>query len=238
VTAVGLVLAALAMAAGTCIQGAIGFGTNLVAAPILALIDPDFVPVPVIISSALFNVLVARRDRGHDPWNTVRWPIVGLVPASVIGAAAVATIDKRGLSILIGELVLIGVGLSISGLHPRHSKPNLVVAGAASGFMGTTTGIGGPPMALLFQRHRGPDLRASLARFFGIGSLVSIIPLLLLGQVEWADLGRAAVLIPGGLVGFFLSTHVARRLDHGYIRHAVLAISATSAFVILIRALT
>ena len=236
-TAVGLILAALAMAAGTCIQGAIGFGTNLVAAPILALIDPDFVPVPVIISSALFNVLVARRDPGHDPWRTIRWPIVGLVPASVIGAAAVATIDKQGLSILFGVLVLIGVGLSVSGLHPRHSKPNLVVAGAASGFMGTTTGIGGPPMALMFQRHRGPDLRASLARFFGVGSLVSIIPLLILGQVQLADLGRAAVLIPGGLVGFFLSKHVARRLDHGYIRHAVLAISASSAVVILIRAL-
>ncbi len=61
-SALGLVLAALAMAAGTCIQGAIGFGTNLVAAPILALIDPNLVPVPVIIASALFNVLVAERD--------------------------------------------------------------------------------------------------------------------------------------------------------------------------------
>ena len=236
-SALGLALAALAMAAGTCIQGALGFGTNLVAAPILALIDPALVPVPVIIASALFNFLVAERDRGHHPWQVIRWPIVGLVPASVVGAFAVATIDKRGLSILFGLLVLIGVGLSISGLHPRHSTPNLVVAGAASGFMGTTTGIGGPPMALMFQKHRGPDLRASLARFFGIGSVVSIIPLLILGQVHLADLGRAAVLIPGGLVGFVLSKHVAQRLDHGYIRHAVLAISGTSALIVLIRAL-
>jgi uncharacterized membrane protein YfcA len=237
VTAVGLILAAIAMAAGTCIQGAIGFGTNLVAAPVLALIDPDLVPVPVIIASALFNVLVAERDRGHHPWRTVRWPIVGLVPASVVGAAAVASIDKDQLSVLFGILVLIGVGLSVSGLHPRHTTPNLVAAGAASGFMGTTTGIGGPPMALLFQKHRGPDLRASLARFFGIGSLVSLIPLMLFGQVHLADLGRAAVLVPGGLVGFVLSKHVARRLDHGYIRHAVLAVSATSAVIVLVRAL-
>jgi uncharacterized membrane protein YfcA len=182
-------------------------------------------------------VLVAERDRGHHPWRTVRWPIVGLVPASVVGAAAVASIDKDQLSVLFGILVLIGVGLSVSGLHPRHTTPNLVAAGAASGFMGTTTGIGGPPMALLFQKHRGPDLRASLARFFGIGSLVSLIPLMLFGQVHLADLGRAAVLVPGGLVGFVLSKHVARRLDHGYIRHAVLAVSATSAVIVLVRAL-
>jgi uncharacterized membrane protein YfcA len=238
VSAAGLILAAVAMAAGTCIQGAIGFGTNLVAAPILALIDPDMVPVPVIISSALFNVLVAERDRGHHPWRTVRWPIVGLVPASVVGAAAVANVDRDELSVLFGVLVLIGVGLSVSGLHPRHTRSNLFVAGAASGFMGTTTGIGGPPIALMFQKHQGPDLRASLARFFGMGSLASLVPLLLLGQVHLADLGRAAVLIPGGLVGFVLSKHVARRLDHGYIRHAVLTVSAVSAVIVLVRAAT
>jgi len=223
------------MAAGTLIQGAIGFGTNLVAAPILALINPDLVPVPVILSSLVFNVLVARRDRGELPWTAIRWPLLGLVPASIVGAAAVAVTDKRQLGLLFAVLVLIGVALSVSGLHPRPSRPALAVAGAASGFMGTTTGIGGPPMALMFQRQRGPQIRASLARFFGVGSVVSIVPLLLFGQVHWADLGRAAVLIPGGLVGFVLSKHLARRLDHGYVRHAVLAVSAISAVIVLVR---
>ena len=234
----GLLLAAMAMAAGTIVQGAIGFGTNLVAAPILAIINPDFVPVPVIFASFVFNVLVARRDRGELPWKAVRWPLVGLVPASVIGAAAVAVIDKRGLGILFAVLVLVGVGLSVSGLHPRQTRPALTIAGAASGFMGTTTGIGGPPMALMFQKHRGPQIRASLARFFGVGSVMSIVPLLAFGQVHVADLGRALVLIPGGLVGFALSKHLARRLDHGYVRHAVLGVSALSAVIVLVRSVT
>jgi uncharacterized membrane protein YfcA len=237
VSAWGLILSAMAMAAGTLIQGAIGFGTNLVAAPILALIDPDLVPVPVILASSVFNLLVAIRDRGDQPWQIIRWPIVGLVPASIAGAAAVALIDKRGLGILFAVLVLVGVGLSVSGLHPRPTRPALTVAGMASGFMGTTTGIGGPPMALMFQRHRGPQIRASLARFFGVGSVVSIIPLMLFGQVHWADVGRAAVLIPGGLVGFVASKHLARRLDHGYVRHAVLTVSALSAVIVLARSL-
>jgi uncharacterized protein len=237
VNAWGLVIAAVAMAAGTLVQGAIGFGTNLVAAPILALIDPDLVPVPVILASFVFNVLVARRDRGELPWTAIRWPLVGLVPASVVGAAAVAAIPQRGLGVLFAVLVLIGVGLSVSGLHPRPTPRALTVAGAASGFMGTTTGIGGPPMALMFQRHRGEQIRASLARFFGVGSVVSIIPLIAFGQVQWADVGRAAVLIPGGMVGFLASKHLARRLDHGYVRHAVLAVSATSAVIVLVRSL-
>ena len=233
----GLAVAALAMMAGTLIQGSIGFGTNLVAAPILAIINPDLVPVPVILASFVFNVLVARRDLGEGPWQAMRLPLVGSVPASVAGAAAVALISQRGLGILFGVLVLVGVALSVSGRHPRQTPRSLVAAGAASGFMGTTTGIGGPPMALLFQRERGPQLRAALARFFGVGSVVSFAMLLAFGQVSWADFGRAAVLIPGGLVGFWLSKHLAHRLDHGYVRHAVLAVSATSACVVLVRAL-
>jgi uncharacterized membrane protein YfcA len=55
--------------------------------------------------------------------------------------------------------------------------------------------------------------------------------------VHWADVGRAAVLIPGGLVGFVASKHLARRLDHGYVRHAVLTVSALSAVIVLARSL-
>jgi len=237
VTPLQLAVAALAMMAGTLIQGSIGFGTNLVAAPILAIINPDLVPVPVILASLVFNVLVARRDRGEGPWQLMRIPLLGSVPASVAGAAAVALVSQRGLGILFGVLVLVGVALSVSGRHPPQTRGHLLVAGAASGFMGTTTGIGGPPMALMFQRERGPQLRASLARFFGVGSVVSFVLLLAFGQVAWADLGRAAVLIPGGLVGFWLSKYLAHRLDHGYVRHAVLAISAMSACIVLVRAL-
>jgi len=88
VTPLQLAVAALAMMAGTLIQGSIGFGTNLVAAPILAIINPDLVPVPVILASLVFNVLVARRDRGEGPWQLMRFPLLGSVPASVAGAAA------------------------------------------------------------------------------------------------------------------------------------------------------
>ncbi len=233
----GLVIAALAMMAGTLVQGSIGFGTNLVAAPILAIINPDLVPVPVILASFVFNVLVSRRDQGERPWQIMRLPIIGSVPASVAGAAAVALVSQRGLGILFGVLVLVGVALSASGRHPRHTPRALLAAGAASGFMATTTGIGGPPMALMFQRERGPQLRAALARFFGVGSVVSFVTLLAFGQVAWADFARAAVLIPGGLFGFWLSKHLAHRLDHGYVRHVVLAVSATSAVIVLVRAL-
>ncbi len=230
--------ATLAIFTGAVAQGSIGFGLNLLAAPILVLIDPHFVPVPVIMLSLGLNPLLCIRNRGEHPWRGMRWPMVGAVPAMLAGAAAVAVVDERLLGIGFGVLVLVAVALSVSGRHPPHTDVNLVVGGAASGFMGTTTGVGGPPMALLFQQTQGTQLRASLLRFFLFTSFVSLLLLGAFGQVHRRDLGLFAVLVPGALAGYLAAPHLTRILDRGYVRHAVLVVSAVSAAVVLVRGLT
>jgi len=237
VSPAGWILAFLALAAGGVIQGTIGFGINLVAAPILAVIDPHLVPAPVIIASLVLNLLVGRRDRGDRPWHTMRWPIAGQIPASIAGAATVAVVSERGLAVLFGTLVLVGVGLSATGRHPRPTPRVGFAAGAASGFMGTTTGIGGPPMALVFQQERGPQMRAAFSRFFGVGSVAALLALLAFGQLELSDFGLAAGLLPGVLFGFWLSRHTVHRVDHSFLRPVVLAVSGASAVVVMVRAL-
>jgi uncharacterized protein len=237
VSLTGWVVAFLVLAAGAVIQGTVGFGINLVAAPILVLIDPHLVPVPIILVSIVLNLFVGRRDRGERPWHTMRWPIVGQIPASLAGAATVAVASPDGLAVLFGVLVLMGVGLSLIGRHPRPTPAVGFVAGAASGFMGTTTGIGGPPMALVYQRERGTQIRAAFSRFFGIGSITALLALLLFRQVHPDDFALAAGLLPGALAGFWLSRHTVHRVDHGFLRPLVLAVSASSAVVVLVRAL-
>ncbi len=229
--------ATLAIFAGALVQGSIGFGLNLLAAPILLLIDPHYVPVPVIMVSLVLNVLLCARNRGDRPWQTMRWPMVGALPAMVLGAAAVAVIDQRFLEVGFALVVLAAVAVSLSGRHPRHTDANLALAGAASGFMGTTTGVGGPPMALLFQHTEGTQLRASLLRFFLFTSFVALGLLGAFGQVHRHDLALAATLAPGTAAGFLVAPHLSRVLDKGYIRHAVLVVSAASATVVLVRGL-
>ena len=236
-TPLALGTATLAIFAGALVQGSIGFGLNLLAAPVLILIDPHYVPVPVIIVSLVLNVLLCARNRGHRPWHQMRWPMVGAVPAMVLGAAAVAVVDERFLEIGFGLVVLAGVAAGASGRHPPHTDRNLIVVGAASGFMGTTTGVGGPPMALLFQHTEGTQLRASLLRFFLFTSFVSLGLLTAFGEVHRHDLALAASLAPGTAAGFLIAPHLSRVLDRGYVRHAVLAVSAVSAAVVLVRGL-
>jgi uncharacterized protein len=238
----GLSVAELALivavtAAGACVQGGIGFGLGLVAAPVLALVDQRFVPGPLIAAGVLLTVGVLHRERQDLRLGVVRWAMVGRVAGSAAGAAAVAVIAADALGILFGALILLAVALSVAGRSVAPTWGTLLGAGVLSGFMGTTVSVGGPPLALVYQRQRGAELRATMAAFMVFGAIVSLAMLVLFGQFGLEELRLALLLVPGVLAGFGLSRWVARHLDRGWIRPAVLGFSAASAVVLLLDSL-
>jgi uncharacterized membrane protein YfcA len=68
-----------------------------------------------------------------------------------------------------------------------------------------------------------------------VGVLLSIVGLYLIGRFGTPEVIRAAVLVPGILVGGYMSRYTARVLDRGYIRIAVLVVSAGSAAIVVLR---
>jgi uncharacterized membrane protein YfcA len=110
-------------------------------------------------------------------------------------------------------------------------------AGIASGFMGTITAIGGPPLALVYQSARGPALRATLAGAFLLGSVLSLITLAVIGRFRAHELALSAVLMPGIVLGVLVSRPLVHWLDRGATRPLVLALSTASALAVLARAL-
>jgi uncharacterized membrane protein YfcA len=167
----------------------------------------------------------------------MRWAITGSVPGAIAGAAVLRAIAGRNLAIFFGGLILLAVGLSLSGLHPRRSDRSLAVAGALSGFMGTAVAIGGPPIALLFQKAEGPEIRAALSRFFFVGGTVSLVMLIAFGRFGWADLLQGLLLVPGTVAGYLLSSRLLAHVNRERVRYAVLVLSAASAIVAILRAL-
>ncbi len=230
-------LAFLVVLVGSAIQGAVGFGSNLFAAPLLVLIEPNLVPGPAIVTSFVLNLLVIRRERAPHAWREVRWPIGGQVPGAAAGAAVLALVAKADITVFFAVVILVAVGLSVSGLHPRRNRGTLTVAGFLAGFMGTAVGIGGPPMALMYQKVTGPEIRAALSRFFAVGGVISVVMLVAFGQFHWDDLWNGILLMPGTVVGYLVSGRLLAHVDRGRIRHAVLGLSAASAVVALARAL-
>lgn len=231
------VLAFLVMAAGCALQGAVGFGANLVAAPLLLLIDPVFVPGPTIVATGVLNLLVIRREGSSRVDPTINLAMLGLVAGTLGAGVVLAVIDERTLSLLFAGLVLLGVGLSAAGRQLAKTRPTLAGVGVLSGFMGTISGIGGPPIALVYQRADGPTLRGTLARFFTVGNVVAIPTLIVAGQLWTDELLPIAAVVPGALAGYAVSGWLAGHLDKRTARPMILALSAASAVAVLVRTL-
>jgi uncharacterized membrane protein YfcA len=225
------------VAVGSLLQGAVGFGLSLIAAPLVMLIDPTLVPGPLLLAALVLPVLTAQRDRSWIDLRGVRWALVGRVPGSVLGAAMLTGLSPRAMTLAVGLVVLAGVAMTASGMRLRPSGPTLLVAGVLSGFMGTTAAIGGPPLALVYQHAEGPRLRGTLAGYFVVAAAISIAVLALAGRFGRHDVLAGLALLPGVVLGYLASHRVARWVDRGFTRHAVLLVSALAALALVVRAL-
>ena len=103
--------------------------------------------------------------------------------------------------------------------------------------MGTVSGIGGPPIALVYQQSDGPTLRGTLARYFTVGNVVAIPTLIVAGHLGRDELVPIAVLVPGALAGYAASGWLAGHLDKRTARPIILVLSAAAAVAVLIRTL-
>jgi uncharacterized membrane protein YfcA len=218
-----------------CVQGCIGFGMALIAAPILVLIDPALVPGPLMASGLVLVILVAARDRAHADFQTVRWAMGGNVAGAAIAAWVLTLLDPTGFSVLFGLLVLVGVAISAWGVHIRVSRRSTLGAGLLGGFMATTSSIGGPPMALLYQHSGASRFRGTLAAYFIVSSCIGLAALGAIGRFGRAELELSLLLIPGQVLGFLLSSQLTRVLREASVRPFVLVLSTVAALAVLAR---
>lgn len=232
-----LVIAIVAVVAGACLQGSLGFGLGLVAAPVLVILDSRLVPGVILGIGVPLTYLMAWRERQSLDVRGVSWAIAGRMVGTVFGTLAVVALTEQALALFFAFSLMTAVALSVAGLSVTPTPRTMLAAGVGSGFMGTATSVGGPPMALLLQREEGASLRASLAAFMAFGATFSLVALVSAGQFSRIDAVTTVVLAVPALAGFALSRWTNRVLDQGYTRTVVLIFATASAVSILIKTL-
>lgn len=233
-----LVLANLVMAIACALQAMVGFGSALIAAPLLALIDPQLVPAPLLVAGFVLALAMVLRERSAVDGRGLFYAVLGRVPGSLLGAKLLASASSALATSLFGALILLGVAITLLGTRLPRLRPGpraSLLAGVLSGVMGTVTSAGGPPLALLYQHESGPTLRGTLASYFAIGSAVSLAALAWVGELGSAECLRGLSILPGLLIGFFSTRGLHTALDQGHTRKAVLAVSALSATLVLLK---
>jgi len=229
------VLACVIVALGATVHGAVGFGMGLVAAPLLLLINPLYVPGPLLVCSLVLTIMMTLREKQSIDFYGLGWGYTGRILGTIIAVTILSYLPRTYVSVLSATLVLVAVILSIMKMHTKLSIGSLITAGIASGIMSTLSSVGGPPLALLYQYEKGAKLRATLSGFFILGTVTSIGGLVIVGQFTYAHLRAAATLIPGVVLGFFLSSYAIRVLNFKSTRAAVLLISTISSLAVIAR---
>jgi uncharacterized membrane protein YfcA len=210
---------------------------NLVAVPVVALVKPEALPATLVLMGLPLGLAMALREHHAIDRTGLGWTIVGRLPGTAAGVRIVTVLSSDSLSVLVGVFVILAVVMSVVSPPIPVTRETTLVAGVASGLMGTAAAIGGPPLALVYQRHQGPTLRATLAGAFTIGTIISAAALTIGGEITGRDVVFTASLLPGLALGLLASRRVAGSVDARWLRPAVLTFAALAGAVAVARGL-
>ncbi len=224
-----LIIGGVAVFLGAVVQGSVGFGLGLVGVPVLTMLDPAVMPGAMQVVNMTLPLFTLAVEWRRVDWRGLGFALLGRLPGSVVGAVIVVYVSIHALSVFVAVMVLAAVGLTARAVSLPRNGVTITSAGFVSGITGTATGIGGPPVALVYQTAKGPQIRATLAMFFFLGAAQSIVILALVDHLPARALTTGAALLVPMILGFLVSGPLRRHLDQGKVRVAILAVAAASA---------
>lgn len=228
------VFIAVATGIAAFVQGAIGIGFALIVAPVMGFLRPDLLPVALLILMLPLNFYVGLREREAIDWKGVGWISLGRLPGTFIGLWILVIMTADSLNQLIGASTVIAV-LAALFAPVFQPKPGACASvGIITGVTETATGVGGPPLALLYQHRPGPELRSTIACCFLVGEIISLIILAAAGKVNLEQLQWALYLLPPLLIGSVGSRVTHHRIDAKRLRQGVLLFALVSGVILMI----
>jgi uncharacterized protein len=232
-----VLISVAAVLVGSIVQGTIGFGLNLLAAPIVAIVAPEMLPFSLVLVALLSSITNVAREHHEVDHIAVRHLLIGAVPGTIIGLLLLNSLSSSGLAVAAGAVTLIGVALSTFSPPLPINAWTSVTAGFVSNAFGTAVAIGGPPVALLFQHHRGPTIRATLGAFFATSAVLSIAAYALAGKLRVDQALFALALLPALVLGMWISRHLHQFVDRGWLRPSVLTLSGLAGGIAIVHGL-
>lgn len=207
-----LLLAAVAVAVfvvAALAQAITGFGSALVAVPLLTLlVEPVAAVVAATTVSLVLTSGAAWQERSHVDIGAARILVATGVVGMPAGLVVLELADGSRLTAWIAVAMLVTVLLVASGL--RVGARGVPVAGLASGALLTSTGMNGPPLVMALLDREPRRYRATLQAVFAAQDLVAVSAFLVLGHLD----REAAVLTLGGVVGLPLGWRLGDAVFH------------------------
>tara|TARA_B100002051_G_C16704249_1_gene622774 strand:- start:587 stop:1330 length:744 start_codon:yes stop_codon:yes gene_type:complete len=222
---------------GAITQSAIGIGFGLPAC-FLVLYEPSMVPSCIVLMGTFLAFSNAFLSLNDVIKKDLIYSFSGRIVGSLLSIPLLyLTLGTKNYLIFFGVLLLVAVFLSVKKWNVAASKKNITIAGACSGLMGTTIGIGGPPMAIVYQNSTAKNVVATLNMFFGIGALFSVLLLVYIDLINLREVMRSLMLAPALIIGiYFGRKKIIKNYVNINLKKLVLIICFFSALIVLIQA--
>ncbi len=231
------VIAALFIAVGAGTQACIGIGMGLIAGPILVVMEPTFVPGPMLMVAGGINVRNAIADRASLNAPALRRQLIAAPLGLVGGLALLTALSDRSLAIAVSLFVLLAVAVQAVGTRPPEGRLADYAAGAGTAFSSSVAAVPGPVYAVFASHWKPAALRATLATYMLVVGAAIIVALAILGEFGLRQLWLGLGLLPAVALGLPIGRWLRPRLAGPRFRMIVLGVAATSATVVLIRQL-
>jgi uncharacterized protein len=224
----------LVVTLGAYVQAVVGLGLGLLSAPVVALVAPPMVPVLTLWLALLISGLNLVDEHEHVDWRSTAWSLPARVPGTVLGAWLVASFTEEQIGVALAVMVLLAVALSVHTVEVPLNPATLATAGFVAGATGTATSIGGPPIALLYQRGHPEVVRATLSVFFFVGVILSLGGLAISGSLDREPSLLALAMSPLVVLGYVVGRRTRGLVDGDAFRWGVLVVCTVSAVVLLV----
>lgn len=160
-------------------QGFSGFGSALLAMPLLTFFLDAKIAVPLcVLNSVLITSYLTLKLKNHMEIRKIMPLVLGSIPGTYIGVAFLIHAESNILKILLGVLIIsyclycLLVRSTPARIHRFWAYP----AGFCTGFIGSAFSAGGPP-AIIYTSHTGwskDQIKATLTGFFLVSSIITV----------------------------------------------------------------
>lgn len=196
------------------LRGIVGFGSGLIAIPLLAHFLPlTFVVPMVLVLDFTASLVLSSHSRLQVRWDEVRSLLPSSVIGIILGTYLLVSLPVEPLLFSLGLFVIFfGIRYSLN-LHSERpiSRWWSVPTGLAGGSIGALFGTGGPPY-VIYLSHRLRDkaqLRGTFSGMFLIEGGFRLITFIYMGLMFQEDMLYALLLgLPVMALGLFLGNRV------------------------------
>ncbi len=202
------------------LRGITGFGSGLIAIPLLAHLLPlTFVVPMVLVLDFVASIVLSRHTRLQVRWDEVRSLLPTSIVGIIIGTIMLVSLPREPLLVSLGLFVIFFGLRYVFNVHSEQpiSRWWSIPTGLSGGVIGALFGTGGPPYVVYLSHrlHDKTQLRGTLSGLFLLDGAFRLITFVSMGLMFQDEMLSALLMgLPITAMGLYLGNKVHLGITH------------------------